>query len=112
MNKIDFLPIGTVLYVKGGFEKVMIVSRGLMVNIGESNHYFDYGACRYPQGLIKDEIMYFNKEDIANVVARGYEDENSEALNESINHWFNKLNIVKENTMDIKEKDTVKESVE
>lgn len=111
MNKVDFLPLGTVLYVKGGFEKVMIISRGLLVKVGDKECYFDYGACRYPQGMVQDQVLYFNREDIAKIVFKGYEDDDSKALNEGINHWLEKLDIKREDTMSIKNIELEKEDV-
>lgn len=111
MEKIDFLPLGSVLYLKGGFEKVMIISRGLMVNVGDRECYFDYGACRYPQGMVQDQILYFNTEDISKVVFKGYEDDDCKALNDGINHWIEELKIEKEDTMSIKNIELNKEEV-
>ena len=111
MNKVDFLPLGTVLYVKGGFEKVMIISRGLLVKVGDGDRYFDYGACRYPQGMVQDQVLYFNQEDIAKIVFKGYEDDDSKALNDGINHWLEKLDIKREDTISIKNIELEKEDV-
>lgn len=112
MEKTNFLPLGTVLYIKGGFEKVMIISRGLLVNVREKECYFDYGACRYPQGMVGDEVLYFNHEDISKVVFKGYDDEDSKALNDGINHWLNEMNIEKSDTMSIKNMEVNKEEVQ
>ena len=34
MEKVKFLPLGSIVVIKGGVKKFMIVARGLGVNVG------------------------------------------------------------------------------
>ncbi|GAB5780680.1 hypothetical protein JMUB7523_26530 [Staphylococcus aureus] len=36
---------------------------------------FDYSACKYPIGVVEDEIYYFNEENIDSVIFKGYSDQ-------------------------------------
>lgn len=71
----EFLPIGSVVIVKGSVKKVVVIARGMLSQVEDRKKYFDYGACLYPEGIISDSILYFQKEDVEEVIYRGYEDE-------------------------------------
>ena len=36
---------------------------------------FDYSGCKYPIGVVEDEIYYFNEENIDSVIFKGYSDQ-------------------------------------
>lgn len=84
-NKIPekFLPIGTVVVLKGGKKELMIISY-CIIPTGEAydasgkvdvqNKMYDYGACTYPEGMItSDQLFAFNQENIEKVVFTGYQ---------------------------------------
>ncbi|WP_376740738.1 DUF4176 domain-containing protein [Listeria booriae] len=48
----------------------MILNRGPIVVIEREQRYFDYSACEYPTGLIQDKILYFNEENIDEVILK------------------------------------------
>ena len=57
--KEKFLPIGTVVMLKGGTKRVMII--GFCVTNGEDKEVYDYSGCLYPEGLLSsNEICMFN----------------------------------------------------
>ena len=64
--------------------------------------FFDYGGSLYPQGIIGDQILYFNHEDIAKVVFEGYHDEDDEMMVENINKWYEESNVPKGNPANFK----------
>lgn len=78
-----FLPIGTVVLLKGGKKEVMITSycifpTGQVIEKGEqtdsAGKMFDYGACLYPEGIINsDQILGFNHDKIEKICYMGYE---------------------------------------
>ena len=72
MDKVEYLPLGSVVVLKGGIKKIIIIARGLGVKIGDETVFFDYGGCMYPEGMIGDSIMYFQHEDIMKTVFEGY----------------------------------------
>ena len=83
-NNERFLPIGSVVILKGGKRELMIMSYCVMPNGGEvydkngkvedAPKLFDYGACFYPEGMVtSDQIFAFNHEQIDRVCFKGYE---------------------------------------
>ena len=45
----------------------------------ESNKEYDYIACLYPEGNLRaDKCVFFNNEDIAEIIHRGFTDEEGE----------------------------------
>ena len=81
----EYLPIGSVITVKGSEKTLMIVGRSLLVDDDDQGKvYYDYSACFYPEGLIGDMVIYTNHECIETVVSRGYEDAYCMALGKMI----------------------------
>lgn len=85
-----FLPIGTVVLLKGGKKELMIISYCIVpsgeaydkngkVDVG--NKMFDYGGCVYPEGMItSDQLFAFNHEQIEKIVYKGYETDNQKEI--------------------------------
>ena len=44
-------------------------------------------ACRYPEGMIDDKLMFFDEKDIGKVVFKGYWDERSAVIEEAFRKW-------------------------
>lgn len=76
MEKI--LPIGSIVKLKNGTQKIMIINRGALFNNGGTIGYFDYSACLYPFGQTDQRVHFFNEEDIEKVIFTGYSDEEEE----------------------------------
>lgn len=85
METTKLLPLGSVVYLKEGNKKVLIIARGLVAKNGEGHIYFDYGGVPYPEGIIDDKMAYFQHEAITKVVFEGYSDLDDEATVEKIN---------------------------
>ena len=98
-EKINLYPLGSIVTIKGGYRKYMIVSRGIQVNINSNDNYFDYGACLYPEGMIGDKVMYCQHKDISKVIYKGLEDEDNEVMLENIQSAFERLNLKHADTM-------------
>lgn len=103
VGKTDFLPLGSIVVVKGGAQKALIISRGLVVKLTGDPVYFDYGAVFYPQGLVGDEIMYFNAEDIQKTVFEGYRDEDDALVLASLKEWLEESPFEKADTRKLRE---------
>ncbi|MDO5411618.1 MAG: DUF4176 domain-containing protein [Lachnospiraceae bacterium] len=75
MNIKGLLPVGSVVVLKDGEKRLMII--GIMqTNAGGDGKEYDYLGIFYPEGYIGEEFQYmFNHEDIKEVVFRGFEDE-------------------------------------
>ncbi len=80
--------IGSIVYLKEGGQKMMILNRGPIVDLGEGQVYFDYSACAYPVGFSPEQIFYFNEENIDKVLFEGYRDEEEERFIELYKNWF------------------------
>lgn len=101
MEKIDFLPIGSIVNLKGGVKKLMVIARGVVSNIGGEKKYFDYGGCLYPEGLTGDRILYFNHSEIIRSVYTGFSDDDEKLMVENINDWLSTLHVSRGTPQDI-----------
>ncbi len=90
MERIDYVPLGSVVYLKGGIKKLMIVARAINVTNDGKQYFFDYGGVLYPEGITGEQIAYFNHEDINSVFFRGCDDEENKGMVESINQFLEK----------------------
>ena len=84
-----FLPIGTVVLLKGATKELMItcyciaptgeIFQNGTKTMAKDGEIFEYGACKYPEGIIRSEIVYgFNHDQIEKVCHLGYQTELSE----------------------------------
>lgn len=90
MERIDYLPLGSVVYLKEGNKKLVIVARGLVAKNGDGFILFDYGGVPYPEGLVDDKMAYFQQDAISKVVFEGYKDLDDEATVDKINSYVEK----------------------
>lgn len=107
-EKIDFLPLGSLVIIKGAVRKVVIISRGLVTLVDNEPKFFDYGGCIYPEGVVGDQVLYFNHKDIVKVVHEGYKDEDDQMMVDNINEWFLKENVEKGDPYEINERNKKK----
>lgn len=84
------LPIGSIVYLAEENQKVMILNRGQLVEQQGEKVFFDYTGALYPQGLDPEEVYYFNREDIEDVVFEGFKDEEEIHFVILYNKWINK----------------------
>jgi hypothetical protein len=101
MDKVEFHPIGSIVQVRGGVKKLMIVARGLAAEVQGETREFDYGGCLYPEGLIADQVLYFNHADIAKVVHLGFADGDEAMMVENLNEWLLKSPYERGNPEDL-----------
>lgn len=87
MEKIDYIPLGSVVYLKGGIKKLLIVARAINVANKGKQYFFDYGAVLYPEGITGDQMAYFNHDDIGSVFFRGCDDEENKGMTDAINQF-------------------------
>lgn len=70
----EFLPIGSVVLLKGAQKRLMIVGR-FQVEM-ESGQIYDYSGCLYPEGMINPKDLFlFQSSDIDRVYFVGMQDE-------------------------------------
>lgn len=87
MSRIDYLPLGSVVLLEGGTQRLIIVGRGLNVQSAGKTLYFDYGAALYPQGLVNDQLAYFNHDAVSRVFFEGYRDDDNDIVNDRLNDY-------------------------
>lgn len=69
-----YLPIGSVVLLKGGDKRIMIYGRRQQ-QIG-TDRAWDYIACLYPEGNLDEQYMYlFDHDQIERVFFIGFQDE-------------------------------------
>lgn len=79
-----FLPIGTVVILKGGLKKVMI-SGFLSSSKENTGKVYDYTGCVYPEGFLSsDKFLLFDHEQIEKVFFKGFVDEEEEAFKKKL----------------------------
>lgn len=90
MERIEILPLGSIVYLREGNKKIMIIARGLVAKNGDGHVFFDYGGVPYPEGLVDDQMAYFQHESITKIVFEGFKDLDDEATIEKINAYVEK----------------------
>lgn len=82
-----YLPIGTVVLLKGGTKKVMI-NGFCAVTEAKKDKIFDYRGCPFPEGVLQSSgVALFDHDQISEIVHMGYKND------ESIN-FLDKLDII------------------
>lgn len=88
----DMLPIGTVVLLKGGDKRIMIIGR-IQTRSGD-DRIFDYSACYYPQGMVgSDSVFFFDRDAIDKVFFKGYEDEEELAFRTEVLDTLGELEV-------------------
>ena len=71
--KHSFLPIGSVVLLKGAQRRLMVCGR-VQTDVANGTTY-DYSACLYPEGIVSSDQLYmFNNDDIQTVFFIGLQD--------------------------------------
>ena len=69
----NYLPLGSVVVLKGGKKRLMIYGR--KQKAVETGKEWDYIGCLYPEGNLNEKYMYlFNNEQIEQVYFIGFQD--------------------------------------
>jgi len=92
MNYEKYLPIGTVVMLKGGKKRAMIT--GFCSISGEDkSKVFDYSGCLYPEGFISsNQTLLFNHEQIEKIFHLGLADEEEAQFKQKLNEMMKKIN--------------------
>ena len=85
------LPLGTIVYLKEGTAKLMIVGRGASFEDEEGQKFTDYIGVIYPNGIDPQDALFFNHEDIDKIVFVGYSDEEETRFLEVYEEWIENL---------------------
>lgn len=70
-----YLPIGSVVLLNNGTKRLMITGFCVVPNDDKTKIY-DYSGCLYPEGMLSsDEVALFNHDQIKQIYALGFSDE-------------------------------------
>ena len=93
-----YLPIGTVVLLKGGKKRVMIIGFCAMAKEMEGK-MFDYSGCIYPEGLMAaDQTCLFNHDQIEKIFYTGLKDEEEKEFKNKLNMLISQLGAVNPTT--------------
>lgn len=88
MNQVNFLPLGSIVLLDAGTQKLLIVARGLNVQHNGQKIFFDYGAVPYPQGLSGDQLAYFNHDSVRSIYFIGCNDGDNQVIVDALNAYL------------------------
>ena len=96
--KERFLPIGTVVLLKGGKKEIMITSYCIFPNdvqikngqeIKPEKKIYEYGACIYPEGILDSNMVCaFDHNQIEKICHMGYETPIQKELSTLLNQGY------------------------
>ena len=91
-EEIKYLPIGSVVLLKGATKKIMITGFA-SVSPDTGDKVYNYSGCFFPEGFIDyDEVFVFDHEQIDKVCFCGYQDEEEKEfmgkLEEELNNIY------------------------
>lgn len=89
-----FLPIGSVVRLKGATDCIMITGY-LAIREVEPDVVYSYSGCAYPQGFIgKNYTLMFNHDQIEEVCFKGYVTEEQQVYNRHVNDIASQLHTM------------------
>lgn len=87
-----YLPIGTVVLLKGGSKRIMITGFCIMES-ENSNKVYDYTGCLFPEGFISmDKNLLFDHEQIEKIDYMGLIDDEEKEFKEKLKELLSKNN--------------------
>ena len=92
MNEVGekYLPIGSVVILKGATKKIMITGFASM-SPETGDTIYDYSGCLYPEGFFDyNQVCVFNHNDIEKQFFTGYVDEEEKTFKKKIVEELNK----------------------
>lgn len=96
--KEKFLPIGTIVKLKGGTKEVMITSYCIFPTntqivdgkeVAAQKRIYEYGGCPYPEGIVDSNVACaFNHDQIEKISYLGYETNEQKELSRVLNNGY------------------------
>lgn len=88
--KIDWLPIGSVVILRGGGSHPVMIYGRKQVRLNERGlaEHFDYTGCLFPEGNIDPHNNFlFNKEQVEQVLFIGYQNDQEMVISERLDNY-------------------------
>ena len=80
-----FLPVGTVVMLKGGTKRIMITGYCMLDKKGDNTKMYDYAGCLFPEGMASSEQTgLFDHSQIEKIYYMGLQDEEQKKFIETI----------------------------
>ena len=93
MDYQKFLPIGTVVILKGGKKRAMIIGFCSVADENKEKTY-DYSGCLYPEGMLSSsQTLLFDHEQIEEVFHLGLVDDEEKQFKEKLDEFIKKMNL-------------------
>lgn len=87
MKYEKYLPLGSVVLLKGGKKRLMITGFCVIPETRDKKMY-DYCGCLYPEGTVSsDKMALFDHDQIQKVFAIGFSDEEDKIFKEKLNDF-------------------------
>ena len=107
MKVEKYLPIGSVVMLKEGKKRIMIVGYLPIIEVDGEKKGYDYSACLYPEGIISStQTLVFNHDQIDNIYFIGNNDGETKEFLDSLKDVDLKAEIGKIEKEDKKESKT------
>ena len=91
MKKEKYLPLGSVVLLKGASKKIMIVGY-LSYSFSQKTEIYDYMGCLYPEGIISsDKNLLFNHDQIDEIYYLGYSDDEEKIFEGKLKNIENQI---------------------
>lgn len=106
METKELLPIGSIVLLKEGTKKLMVF--GVRQTDEQSGREYDYVGVVYPEGNLGNDTWFlFDHENIAEVIFRGYEDEERTAFVGRLSAYYEarESEVMESETMDSEAKE-------
>lgn len=88
-----YLPIGTIVMLKGAQRKLMITGF-CAADMKDKSVAYDYSGCLYPYGFISsDKVALFNHDQIQTIYHKGFSDDEDKQFKHGLNEFVKNLNI-------------------
>lgn len=92
MENEKFLPVGTVVMLKGGKKRAMIIGFCTM-NSDDKTKIYDYSGCLFPEGVISsNQTLLFDHDQIEKVYHLGLVDDEEKEFKVKLNEMLKKMN--------------------
>lgn len=85
----ELLPLGSIVYLEDGTQKLVIIGRGVIFDDPDSGHQVlaDYMGVLYPSGFQTESTIFFQHENVDKIIFEGYHDDEENRFMELYNKW-------------------------
>ena len=90
MNIEKYIPIGSVVMLKGGSKRAMVIG---FCCLDDKKKMYDYAGCLYPEGVLSsDKTLLFDHNQIERIYCLGYSDVEEKEFKSKLNEMMKNNN--------------------